>query len=259
MSEKWSQLGAKLFGEAEPKIDGTLAETYLVEGRKVRLTPWPEALCKPHPAAPHPKLKRVSGAHCASERERQPSFQFTYLAPDGRGKAPGLDKEDQRRTFGSNRGGAVFLVDHLDPGATLLTGEGAETVVSVMNATGLPGIAVLGVAGLANVEFSSDVVELVLLGENDDASHKAIDKVAPSLVEKGLKVRVAYPPAGSSDFNDVIRADGLDRASALAIIKMIVGAAPEWRPKRGAEAKGEKAERGSQASFLVWAAWSSRG
>jgi hypothetical protein len=251
MSEKWSQLGAKLFGEAEPKIDGTLAETYLVEGRKVRLTPWPEAL-RFHPAAPHPKLKRVFPALIAQvSGSDEPSFQFTYLAPDGRGKAPGLDKEDQRRTFGSNKGGAVFLVDHLDPGATLLTGEGAETVVSVMNATGLPGIAVLGVAGLVNVEFSSDVVELVLLGENDDASQKAIDKVAPSLVEKGLKVRVAYPPAGSSDFNDVIRADSLDRASALAIIKMIVGAANEWRPKRGAKAKGEKTERGSQASFLV--------
>ena len=73
-----------------------------------------------------------------------------------------------------------------------------------MQASGLPGVAVLGIGGLANVEFSPDVVEIVVLGENDDASRKAIDKAAPLLAEKGVKVRVAQPPQGFGDFNDLI-------------------------------------------------------
>ena len=55
MSEKWSQRGAKLWYEAT-QIDGTLAEVYL-NGRGIRLAPWPAAL-RFHPAADHPRLKR---------------------------------------------------------------------------------------------------------------------------------------------------------------------------------------------------------
>jgi hypothetical protein len=55
VSEKWSQLGHTLWSEATP-IDGTLAEVYL-NGRGIRLAPWPAAL-RFHPAADHPRLKR---------------------------------------------------------------------------------------------------------------------------------------------------------------------------------------------------------
>ena len=55
MSEKWSQLGAKLWDEAQPG-PSTLAEVYL-NGRGIRLAPWP-AVLRFHPAADHPKLKQ---------------------------------------------------------------------------------------------------------------------------------------------------------------------------------------------------------
>ena len=181
----------------------------------------------------------------------EPSFQITYLTTDGR-KAE-IDKEDQRRTLGSNKGGAVFLSDDVHPGATLLVGEGVESVASAMQASGLPGVAVLGIGGLANVEFSPDVVEIVVLGENDDASRKAIDKAAPSLIENGVKVRVAQPPQGFGDFNDLIDPSKEGGGpGGLVIAKMIIEAAPEWLPKRKASPKPkEKTERNSQASFLV--------
>jgi hypothetical protein len=181
----------------------------------------------------------------------EPSFQITYLTTDGR-KAE-IDKEDQRRTLGSNKGGAVFLSDDVYPGATLLVGEGVESVASAMQASGLPGVAVLGIGGLANVEFSPDVVEIVVLGENDDASRKAIDKAAPSLIENGVKVRVAQPPQGYGDFNDLIDPSKEGGGpGGLAIAKMIIETAPEWLPKRKASPKPkEKTERNSQASFLV--------
>jgi putative DNA primase/helicase len=201
MSEKWSQIGAKLWDEAQPG-PGTLAEAYL-NGRGIRLASWPAAL-RFHPAADHPKLKKQFPAMIAKViGAAEPSFQVTYLSADGKNKAA-IDKEDQRRTLGSNKGGVVLLTDDIQPHATLLVGEGVESVASAMQASGLPGVAVLGVGGLANIEFSPDVVEIVVLGENGDASRKAIDKSAPSLVEKGIRVRVAQPPQGFGDYNDLI-------------------------------------------------------
>ena len=248
MSGKWSQLGHVLWSEATP-IDGTLAEVYL-NGRGIRVAPWPAAL-RFHPAADHPKLKQKFPALIARViGAAEASFQFTYLSADGKSKAA-IDKEDQRRTLGSNKGGVVLLTDDIQPSATLLVGEGVESVLSAMQASGLPGAAVLGIGGLANVEFSPDVVEIVMLAENDDASRKAIDKVAPLLSEKGVKVRVAQPPFG--DFNDLIDPSKEGGGpGGFVIAKMIIAAAPEWRQRRGASTKPkEKTERSSQASFLV--------
>src|SRR5580704_4504782 len=223
MSERWSQLGANLWNEAQPGPD-TLAEVYL-NGRGIRLAPWPAAL-RFHPAADHPKLKQKFPALIAQViGAAEASFQFTYLSADGKGKAA-IDKEDQRRTLGSNKGGVVFLTDDIRPGATWLVGEGVESVASAMQASGLPGVAVLGIGGLANVEFASEVVEIVVLGENDDASRKAIDKAAPLLAEKGIKVRLAQPPQGFGDFNDLIdpSKEGGGPGSGLVIAKMIIEA-----------------------------------
>jgi hypothetical protein len=105
MSEKWSQLGAKLWDGAQPG-PSTLAEVYL-NGRGVRLAPWPAAL-RFHPAADHPKLKQKFPALIAQViGAAQASFQLTYLSADGKGKAA-IDKEVQRRTLGSNKGGIAF-------------------------------------------------------------------------------------------------------------------------------------------------------
>jgi hypothetical protein len=249
MSERWSQLGANLWGEATA-IAGTLAEVYL-NHRGIRLAPWPAAL-RFHPAADHPKLKQKFPALIAQVNgAAEDSFQFTYLSADGKGKAA-IDKQDQRRTLGSNKGGVVLLTDDIQPGATLAVGEGVESVASAMQASGLAGIAVLGIGGLANIEFSPDVVEIVLLAENDDASRKAIDKAAPSLVEKGIRVRAAQPPQGFGDFNDLIDPSKEGGGpGGLVIAKIIIEAAPEWRPKRGKTEKSAAPKQASQASFLV--------
>ena len=75
MSEKWSQLGAKLWDGAQPG-PSTLAEVYL-NGRGIRLAPWPAAL-RFHPAADHPKLKQKFPALVAQVMgAAEVSFQFT--------------------------------------------------------------------------------------------------------------------------------------------------------------------------------------
>ena len=133
MSEKWSRLGAKLWDEAQPG-PSTLAEVYL-NSRGIRLASWPAAL-RFHPAADHPKLKQSFPAMIAQVvGAAEPSFQITYLSADGKSKAA-IDKEDQRRTLGSNKGGIVLLTDDIQPGATLLVGEGIESVASAMQASG---------------------------------------------------------------------------------------------------------------------------
>jgi hypothetical protein len=250
MSEKWSQLGAKLWGEAK-SIAGTPVEIYL-KGRGISLVPGPEVL-RFHPAADHPKLKQKFPAMIAEVTgSSEASFQVTYLASDGKGNAA-VDKADQRRTLGASKSGFVGLAE-VEAGASLLVGEGVETVLSAMEASSLPGIAVLGVSSLVNLEFSPDVAEIILLAENDanDASQKALDKVCPTLVEKGLKVRLAMPPGGFGDFNDLIGPSKKGGGpGGLVIAKMIIEAASEWRPKRNKNAKPPSPMQTSQASFLV--------
>jgi hypothetical protein len=226
MSEKWSRVGAVVWAAAR-QIRGTFGEDYL-HGRVIGLRPGPNVL-RFDPAVAHPKLKQefpalialVSGA-------AEPSFNVTFLAIDGNGKAP-IEKKEQRRTFGSNKGGVVQLAPSFDD-KPLLIGEGIETTLTAMEATGLPGWASLGTAGLGGFMWSGEG-EIILLAENDDngANQRALAKVCPVLVEKGFKVRVASPPSGCKDFNDVVQQGG---RSALAIVKSAIEAAPEWKPKR---------------------------
>ena len=123
MSEKWSKIGVALWDEAVP-IAGTLSETYLKESRRISLPLGPD-VARHHPAAAHPKLKskmpalivKVSGS-------AEPAFGLTFLAPDGLAKAM-IDRKEQRRTLGSNRGGAVHLGEP-QPGKALLIAEGLE-------------------------------------------------------------------------------------------------------------------------------------
>jgi hypothetical protein len=88
-----------------------------------------------------------------------------------------------------------------------------------------------------------------MLAENVDngANQRALAKVCPILIEKGFRVRVASPPTGCKDFNDAVQRGG---RGGLAIVKLAIDAAPEWKPKRG-KAKSDTPPKTSQASFLV--------
>jgi hypothetical protein len=222
MTEKWSKLGAEIWDAARP-IAGTLAEVYL-RGRGISRLPGPEVL-RFHPAVEHPRLKR---------------------------KFRKIDKADQRRTFGANKGGVVMFAE-TDGSQSLIIGEGIETTLTALEATGLPGCASLGTSGLRNLEWSEDVREVILLAENDEngANQKALAKVCPVLVEKGVKVRVASPPDGFKDFNDLVD-PGKEGGGpgGLTIAKIAIEAAPEWKPRRAKDAKSG-APRASQASFLL--------
>jgi hypothetical protein len=130
--------------------------------------------------------------------------QRTWLALDGAGKAP-VDKKLQKMSLGVIKGSMVRLAEPRD-GAPLILGEGVESVQTVLQATGYPGAATLGTAGLSAASLSDNEKDVILLGENDGGKNAAaIAKVAPELKKRGIRVRVAWPPEGFKDFNDMVK------------------------------------------------------
>jgi uncharacterized protein (DUF927 family) len=130
-------------------------------------------------------------------------IQRTFLSWSGKGKAQ-VEKNEQKMSLSHIRGGVVRLAESVE-GRPLLLGEGVETVMTVMEATGLPGWATLGTSGLVNLDLPDTVTEVILLAENDGGpNEKALSVVLPALIERGVKVLVARPPPGLKDFNDLV-------------------------------------------------------
>ena len=79
-------------------------------------------------------------------------------------------------------------------------------------------------------------------------SAKAIAKVAPDLKQRGVRVRVAWPPEGVKDFNDMVMG-APDRAAASEAVRSAVENAEDWidLPDDG----GESEKSPTQAARLV--------
>ena len=105
------------------------------------------------------------------------------------------------------RGGAVELgsVD-----GTLMIGEGIETCLAAMQATGRPAWAALSTWGLRSLELPGDVGEIIVLADGDEPGEAAANYAARRWQRAGRRVRIARPPAGM-DFNDLLIADAATR------------------------------------------------
>ena len=153
----------------------------------------------------HPWLKHRSGsmwpglvALVTCGNEAQPlAIHRTFLSRDGKCKAP---VEPQRMMLGPCHGGAVRLTP---PADVLMIGEGIETCLAVMQATGLPTWAALSTSGLRSLELPGEVSELVVLADGDDSGEKAAVEAGNRWKREGRRVRIARPPRGL-DFNDVL-------------------------------------------------------
>jgi len=130
--------------------------------------------------------------------ERRPcAVHRTFLAGDGNGNAV---VDTPRMTLGSCRRGAVRLAEAAD---LLLVGEGIETCLAAMQATGQPAWAALSTAGLRNLEIPEQVKEVVVLADGDLPGEEATQYAARRWVREGRRVRIARPPKGQ-DFNDLL-------------------------------------------------------
>jgi hypothetical protein len=195
-SETRTQAALRIWGATVP-ASGTLVETYLA-ARNIGI-PAPAAL-RFHAAIKHPSgqqwpamvalvTRGTDGAPLAIHR--------TFLGRDGGGKAP---IDPQKMSLGPCRSGAVRLAN---PGEVLMIGEGIETSLAAMLATGHPVWAALSTSGLRALNLPDDVRNVIVLADGDDAGEAAARHCAWRWKHEGRCVRIARPPHGL-DFNDML-------------------------------------------------------
>jgi hypothetical protein len=123
----------------------------------------------------------------------------TFLARDGGGKAP---VDPAKTMLGPCRGGVVRLGE---PGAMLMVGEGIETCLAAMQATGNAAWAALSTSGLRSLELPRHVRDVIVLADGDEPGEAAAQNCARRWKREGRRVRIARPPQGM-DFNDLLKA-----------------------------------------------------
>jgi putative DNA primase/helicase len=133
----------------------------------------------------------------------------TWLARD----AAGIWRRSDRAMLGRAAGGAVWLAPAAE---TLMVGEGIETTLAAMTATGMPGWAALSTSGLVALVLPPIAREVVILADNDrsGAGERAAFNAALRWLSEGRCVRMALPPQPDTDFADVL-AGRADRRGAL--------------------------------------------
>jgi len=190
-------MALRIWAETQPAA-GSLVETYL-RARGINI-PSPPSL-RFHPALKHSSGGRWPALVAVVTRgaEGEPiAIHRTFLSPDGRGKAP-IDR--QKMLFGPCRGGAVRLGPATNP---LMVGEGIETCLAAMQGKDWSAWAALSTSGLRSLDLPSEIQEVVVLADGDEAGERAANTAALRWRREGRLVRIARPPAGM-DFNDVLK------------------------------------------------------
>jgi len=90
-----------------------------------------------------------------------------------------------------------------DPNDLLMVGEGIETCLAAMQATGNPAWAALSTSGMRSLDLPTAVRDVIVLADGDDAGEAAAWDCAWRWKREGRHVRIARPPRGM-DFNDIL-------------------------------------------------------
>ena len=190
---------ARRIWSASRDAHGTPVVFYL-DGRGIKIEPppvlrwaprcWHRDTCAQLPAM----VARIDGPDGAMI-----GVHRTYLRRDERG----LWHRRDRASLGPIAGGGVRLTPAAD---TMLVGEGIETCLSAMQATGMPGWSALSTAGLAGLILPPSVRAVLILADHDrnSAGARAAYAAAARWVGEGRRVRVAMPEEPGTDFNDVL-------------------------------------------------------
>jgi hypothetical protein len=187
----------RIWKETVP-AEGTAVMSYL-RSRAIDLAPLPTTL-RFHPALRHgpsggtwPAMVTV----VTDTNDRPVAIHRTYIRHDGRGKAP---VEPDKMTLGPISGNAIHLAA---AAAVLLVGEGIETCLSAMQATGRPAWSAISAVGLRKLNLPPAVCEVIILADGDDAGEAAALAAAARWIGQGRRARIARAPAGK-DFNDIL-------------------------------------------------------
>jgi putative DNA primase/helicase len=195
---KWAH---RIWSECRPAT-GTMVASYL-RSRGIGINP--PASIRYHAALRHPTGKYFPAivARVEDVCGRFGGIQRIYLKPDGSGKA---DVEPNKVSLGACGGGAVRLAVATK---VLALAEGIETALSILQATDIPTWACLGTSGLKALQVPGDV-HAIFIGADADrpglrAAHEAAYRFLGENPER--KIRVAVPPRGGTDWNDILRAN----------------------------------------------------
>jgi hypothetical protein len=150
----------------------------------------------------HPNLRHPSGvflpamvALVTRGTDGKPiAIHRTFLAP-GDNALPnkvmwGLSN---KAMFGPCSGGAVRLGEAC---CSLMVGEGIETCLSAMQATGRPTWAALSTSGLRALDLPQYIFDVIILADGDDPGERAARHAASRWVREGRRVRIAPAPQG---------------------------------------------------------------
>jgi hypothetical protein len=85
----------------------------------------------------------------------------------------------------------------------LMVGEGIETCLAAMQASGHPAWAGLSTAGLHTLNLPHDIRDVIVLADGDDPGEAAAQACAWRWKRERRRVRIARPPKGM-DFNDLL-------------------------------------------------------
>jgi uncharacterized protein (DUF927 family) len=234
--------GRRLWADTQVLREDTRAANYLEVDRGIAPDgAWPECL-RFAPNLRHPCEQffpaLIVQASDAATGAPTGGVQRIFLGWKS-GKAQ-VEKKQQKMALGPMKGAVARLAQPID-GKPLLIGEGVETVLSAMRATGLPGWATFGTSGLKTLAPPDAVKSVILLAENDGGRNaKALEALIPALKTRDVKVAVAKPPSGLKDFNDLVNGtSGHTPAAGSPLIKRIIEAA---------EAGGESPSSSSSAA-----------
>ena len=159
----------------------------------------------------------VTGHPCDASDGAIDGVQRTWLDPGRPAKA---DLARPRKALGRVHGRAVrFGALHFDgmrlgaPGATLLAGEGIETVLSLVTAVpGIDAAAALSAGSLGAFEPPPGLARLIVARDNDAEGERAFQRLERRCAARGIAAIAIVSDLG--DFNDDLVAFGADTLAA---------------------------------------------
>ena len=212
-----AEAARRLFAMSQP-ISGTIVEAYLrrrgitaLHGTG-RLRFHPRCYYRPDAYAPTEVWPAMVAAVTDLDGKITGAHR-TWLAPDGRGKAP---VDTPRRAIGHLLGNAVrFGV----AGEVMAAGEGIETMLSLRCVLPtIPMAAALSAAHLAALLFPMSLRRLYIARDDDRAGDGATATLLDRAMEAGIESIALSPQLG--DFNEDLRALGVDALRAALRIQL---------------------------------------
>jgi putative DNA primase/helicase len=195
---KRTEVALTIWKDTKP-AGNTVVESYLAS-RGLHLLPPPTL--RFHVGLKHPSGGRWPAMVTLATRavdDKPVAIHRTFLAQDGMSKAP---VEPAKLMLGPCAGAVVRLGGQGQP---LLIGEGVETSLSAMQATGHRTWAALSTSGLRGLNLPNGERDIIILADADKAGEAAAKDSARRWVREGRRVRIASPPSGM-DFNDMLMA-----------------------------------------------------